>query len=92
MTAVEITETTEATIKQVLVNALGNGLGVHEIDPDVDLIDGYGIDSLQMISFLLGVEDAFDIELDYAGLNLDDLRSVRQYAAYVERLTQAQVS
>jgi len=42
-----------------------------------------------MISFLLGIEDTFDLELDYENLELDHLRSVAQFASYVKALVPA---
>nr|WTA64365.1 acyl carrier protein [Micromonospora sp. NBC_00855] len=79
----------ESEIKSALVEVLANGTTADDIGPDADLIDEFGLDSLQMIAFLLAVEDRFDLELDYEGLNLDDLRSVRQFTGYVEGLRTA---
>lgn len=79
----------ESEIKAVLAEVLANGTSAEEIGSEADLIDEYGLDSLQMISFLLAVEDRFDLELDYEGLDLDDLRSVRQFTGYVTELRKA---
>ena len=79
----------ESEIKKALVEVLANGTTTDDIGPDADLVDEFGLDSLQMISFLLAVEDRFDLELDYDALDLDDLRSVRQFARYVEGLRSA---
>jgi acyl carrier protein len=68
-------------LAQVLTDVAAAGM-----TPEADLIDEYGMDSLQMISFLLAVEDEFGIELDYENLDLADLRSVRQFAAYLAGL------
>lgn len=81
----------EPAIKEVLAEVLANGTTAADIGSDADLVDEYGLDSLQMISFLLAIEDRFDLELDYEGLDLDDLRSVRQFTGYVEGLRQATV-
>ncbi|MFY1638211.1 acyl carrier protein [Solwaraspora sp. WMMB335] len=75
-----------ATIKNVLAGVLMNGTEAADIATDADLVEEYGLDSLQAISFLLGVEDAFDVELDYDSLNLDLLRSVRIFGAWVATL------
>lgn len=82
-------DTIEFKVKTVLVQVLANGVTAEEIGSDADLVEEYGLDSLQMISFLLGVEDAFSVELDYESLQLDDLRSVRQFAGIVARLDTA---
>ncbi|MCE7008475.1 acyl carrier protein [Kibdelosporangium philippinense] len=74
----------EFTIKTVLAGVLGAGITPLEIRSDADLVDEYGLDSLQTISFLLGIEDAFDLELDYETLELDHLRSVNQFAAFIK--------
>nr|WP_052478556.1 acyl carrier protein [Kibdelosporangium sp. MJ126-NF4]CEL19014.1 hypothetical protein [Kibdelosporangium sp. MJ126-NF4]CTQ95184.1 hypothetical protein [Kibdelosporangium sp. MJ126-NF4] len=74
---------TEFTIKTVLATVLGSGITPEQIRSDADLVEEYGLDSLQTISFLLGIEDAFDLELDYETLELDHLRSVNQFTAYI---------
>ncbi|ALG14597.1 acyl carrier protein [Kibdelosporangium phytohabitans] len=74
---------TEFTIKTVLAGVLGPGFTPEQIASDADLVEEYGLDSLQTISFLLGIEDAFDLELDYETLELDHLRSVGQFTEYV---------
>ena len=79
----------ENKVRAVLVGVLSNGLAVDEVALDADLVDEYGLDSLQMISFLLGIEDCFDLELDYENLELDHLRSVSQFASYVRQLAPA---
>nr|AKC92676.1 hypothetical protein [Amycolatopsis sp. SANK 60206] len=76
---------TENRVAQVLRKVLTKA------DPAVmtaeaDLVNDLGMDSLEMISFLLGVEDEFDLELDYDNLALDDLRSIRQFAVYIAEL------
>jgi len=73
-------------IKEVLAAVLANGTEAAEISTDADLVEEYGLDSLQAISFLLGVEDAFDIELDYSALNLDLLRSLREFGDWIAAL------
>ena len=82
-------EHVEERIKAVLAGVLANGIEPAEIGHDADLVDEYGLDSLQMISFLLGIEDEFDVELDYENLQLDDLRSVRQFGGFVAGLVPA---
>jgi acyl carrier protein len=70
-------------IKELLVRVLDNGMTVDGIRSDGDLIAEYGMDSLQAISFLLQVEDAFELQLDFDELSLEDLRSVRLFSEYV---------
>jgi acyl carrier protein len=76
----------EERVKVVLAKVLDNGTTPAEIGPEADLVEQYGLDSLQTITFLLAIEDEFDLELDYPQLQLDDLRSVRQFSGFVARL------
>ena len=76
----------EERVKVVLAKVLDNGATPDEIGPEADLVEQYGLDSLQTITFLLAIEDEFDLELDYPQLQLDDLRSVRQFSIFVARL------
>ncbi|TDD46876.1 acyl carrier protein [Kribbella antibiotica] len=76
----------ENRVKAVLAKVLDNGMTAAEIGSGADLVEEYGLDSLQTITFLLAIEDEFDLELDYPNLQLDDLRSVRQFSTFVERL------
>ncbi|HEY0501761.1 MAG TPA: acyl carrier protein [Kutzneria sp.] len=79
----------ENKVRAVLAGVLSNGLSADQVALEADLVDEYGLDSLQMISFLLGIEDTFDLELDYENLELDHLRSVAQFASYVRQLAPA---
>jgi acyl carrier protein len=76
----------EDRVKVVLAKVLDNGTTADEIGAEADLVEQYGLDSLQTITFLLAIEDEFDLELDYPQLQLDDLRSVRQFSGFVARL------
>ncbi|MEV6871934.1 acyl carrier protein [Amycolatopsis sp. NPDC051128] len=77
---------TELRLKHLLSDVLANGTVAADIGSDADLVAEYGLDSLQMISFLLGVEDEFGVQLDYEHLELDDLRAISHFAAYLGRL------
>ena len=76
----------ENRVKTVLAKVLDNGVTAEQIGSEADLVAEYGLDSLQTITFLLAIEDEFDLELDYPSLQLDDLRSVRQFSGFVARL------
>ncbi|WP_030993881.1 MULTISPECIES: acyl carrier protein [unclassified Streptomyces] len=76
----------ESTIKQVLVEVLENDVSVDTIRSDGDMVGEYGLDSLQAISFLLSIEDAFGVQLDFETLSLDLLRSVRTFGEYISGL------
>jgi acyl carrier protein len=76
----------ELAIRAVLANVMASGMTAEDISTEADLVNEYGLDSLQMIAFLLGIEDTLDIELDYENLQLEHLRSVREVARFVAGL------
>lgn len=80
--ATEVTEA-EARVRSVLAHVLADKVPAEQITVDADMVQELGLDSLQAIQFLLGIEDEFDMELDYETLSLDHLRSVRFFTAEV---------
>ncbi|MFJ6015623.1 acyl carrier protein [Streptomyces sp. NPDC092952] len=73
----------ETRVMNVLAKALSRRTEPVEISPDVDMVAGLGLDSLEAIEFLLQIEDEFDIELDFENLSLQQLNSVRTFSAEV---------
>jgi acyl carrier protein len=55
------------------------------IDADTDLVEDALVDSIQMISFLLRVEDELDLEVDFEALGLGHVRTLRVFAAFLAR-------
>lgn len=72
-------------LKVLAARVLGEPATAERIGDDADLVDELGLDSIQMIQFLLGTEDEFDLELDFDALELDHIRSVRLFAEFVLR-------
>ncbi|MFE2415842.1 acyl carrier protein [Streptomyces hokutonensis] len=69
-------------VKAVLGGILGQDL-VADITDDTGIVNDLGLDSIQMITFLLRIEDEFDLELDFESLELVQLDSVRQFCEFV---------
>jgi acyl carrier protein len=53
------------------------------IDADTDLLDDVMLDSIQMISFLLRVEDDLEVEIDFESLGLDQVRTLRIFTRFL---------
>ncbi|WP_405115310.1 acyl carrier protein [Paenibacillus sp. FSL K6-1217] len=51
-----------------------------------DLTLDAALDSLQIINFILRVEDEFDIEVDFDTFDLEHLKSVDRFSEYVAGL------
>jgi acyl carrier protein len=57
-----------------------------KITASTDLVNEIGLDSLQMIDFLLGLEDEFGVEVDFDSLDMQHLTSVAALCRFVGRL------
>jgi acyl carrier protein len=73
-------------VKALLAQVLGEPGLAATIGDDAGIVTDLGLDSIQMINFLLQVEDEFDVELDFESLDLDHLGSVRRFCAFVASL------
>ena len=60
-----------------------------QIADDADIIHDLGLDSLQMIRFLLEVEGQLGVTLDFEQLDLAQFGSVRTFAQLLAELQQA---
>lgn len=49
------------------------------IDDDTNLIDEVGIGSLEMINFLLKIEEEFSLEIDFDRLDISFLNSINAF-------------
>ena len=58
-----------------------------EIGEDTDLLADLNLDSLQVMNFMLQIEDRFDISIPVS--ILPDVRTVKDLALQIERLVQA---
>ena len=58
-----------------------------EIGEDTDLLADLNLDSLQVMNFMLQIEDRFDISIPVS--LLPDVRTVKDLALQIERLVQA---
>ena len=58
-----------------------------EISEDTDLLGDLNLDSLQVMNFMLQIEDRFDISIPVS--ILPDVRTVKDLAVQIERLVRA---
>jgi D-alanine--poly(phosphoribitol) ligase subunit 2 len=72
----------ERRIRGLFLEALN--IGIDSVD--TDLIETGLIDSLVLVELLLRLEEAFDIDVMVAELEIDDFRTVRSIGAFVTRL------
>lgn len=70
------------TIKEDLINRLNLSYNSEDLHEDVSLLgSGLGLDSLDALEVVLGIENAFDVKV--ADDNISILRSINSIADYV---------
>ncbi len=57
---------------------------VSAIYKDTNIIDDIGLDSLQMINFMLRIEEETGVEIDFDIFDFSNLSSVQIFAEYLE--------
>lgn len=82
-----MTEVSER-IKSFLCEIKGDCDLEKQITDDTNLIEDIGIDSLQLINFLLKIEDEFDVEFDFEQFNMDILKEFKGFCNYVKEMQQ----
>ncbi|WP_010244002.1 acyl carrier protein [Acetivibrio cellulolyticus] len=53
-----------------------------------DIVQDIGLDSLQLINFILKVEDEFDIEIDFEDFDLSHLSSIDAFCSFISERKQ----
>lgn len=77
-------------VKLLLADVLRDTDAAPRVGDEDRIVDDLGLDSIQMISFLLGVEDRFQVALDFEKLDLSQIGSVREFAAFVDGVVATQ--
>lgn len=75
-----------ARVTELLAEVLGDADFAVSIRPESDIVTELGLDSIQMINFLLRVEDTLGVELDFENLDLSHMSSVRGFCEYLAGL------
>lgn len=81
-----MSQDTIASIKLSLRAVLPEIASVADIADDADIVADIGLDSVQMLQFLLELEARLAIRIDFDRLDFDDLRSIRRLAACLARM------
>lgn len=53
------------------------------LDRDSDIIHDAGLDSIQLIHFILRVEDDFNVEIDFEEFDMEHLGSIQAFCNFV---------
>jgi len=57
-----------------------------KIKANTNLMNDIGLDSLQMVNFLLQIEQQFNLELDYDDIDLQDLQTYESVCTLINKL------
>lgn len=73
-------------IKSVLEQVTGRPGLAEELSDTADIVGEVGLTSLEMVDFMLHLEDRLDLEIEFQELEFDALRSIRDLAASLARM------
>ncbi|THU32989.1 acyl carrier protein [Niastella caeni] len=72
-----------ARVKKILSEVMEDPSIEINADSSADLINDIGLDSLQMIEFLLTIESEFNFHIDYGKLDFNKLRSIESFVDFI---------
>ncbi len=76
----------EEKIIQILAEVKGDQELTDNTSIGTAIMDDIGLDSLQMINFMLRIEDEFGIEIDFEKFDLSDLGTISSFSNYISGL------
>lgn len=80
-----MSSTTDA-LKQILARVKSDPALPAHLPDTADLVDGVGLDSLEMLQFMLEIEAALAIQIDFDKLEFTYLRSLSALAAFLDTM------
>ncbi len=73
----------EARLRAMLVERLFLPMSPDEIDADASLVDDYGVDSVNLLELVVGLEEEFGLTLDGGDFNVEHFRSIAALRDFV---------
>lgn len=73
-------------IKEILHNKLKIVANTDAVSEATDLVEDYHIDSMQIVSFIVELEDAFEVEIVSEELEEDTLTKMKNLIDYIQGL------
>ena len=75
----------EETIKRLLAEMTEKDPQNISWNSDTDILNDIGLDSLQLVQFLLKLEEEMDITIDYDQLTFEDLATIGTLSSFLSR-------
>ena len=76
-------EELEQKIKEMIVERCFLSIDPDDIDAEAPLMDEIGLDSVQILEVVVGLEDVFGVAVDDADFDIENFSSVSGIADYV---------
>ena len=77
------TATIEAKLKNMIVDRLFLKVKPEEIPTEVSLMDAFGVDSVSLLELVVGLEEAFGIQLEDGDFNVQNFSTVAALRDFV---------
>ncbi len=77
-------DSTTEPVTARLTELVRDRLGVEVPTPDTDLVDTGLLDSLALVTLIVGIEDTFGCRLPLDDFDLDRFRSIEAMAAFLD--------
>ncbi len=79
-------------VKKIIVEIVEDSdLRIENITDSANIVEDIGLDSLQLINFMLRIEDEFGIEIDYDDLDMQCLSSVPAFCDYIKECKDGEI-
>ncbi len=77
---------TITTIKAILGKLKRDETMATQLSDEADLINEVGLDSLEMLQFMLEAEEQLGLQIDFEALEFDYLHSIRALAEFLDTM------
>ena len=79
----------QETLKKILSEVKETPIETITLSDDMDIINDIGLDSLQMVTFMLKLEEDLDIQIDFDNLDFSTLLSVDSLCDFLSKQKKA---
>jgi acyl carrier protein len=78
------------TVKRILVQVKSLPEPWTALADDADLVEGVGLDSIELLNFMLEIEAQLGIRIDFDRMEFSTLRSLTTLAAFLDGMPKAE--
>ncbi len=70
-------------LQSIVVDISGDQTLIEWLTESTNLVTQVGLDSLQLVTFMMRAEQQLGIEIEYQDVNLDDVSSIDRFCAFL---------